>query len=579
MMNVMHRGWKFLTGFLLILLIVLTFWLRFQAFGKNPIGLYWDEAAILVDARSIAQTGHDMHGRPWYQVIYPSYGDYKLPVYIWLAGASVKFLGSTEVAVRLPSALAGLLTIGISAWLVMALLENEISKISNRSFLALAGAATALILALSPWSILFSRTGFEANLAQAFLAISILCMVLSQKKWWLIYLSPIFGLLATYTYFSARYVWLGVFVIYTVLVLWLWPLLQKKNSAHYFKLIRHFALILIVPIMMFFVGLWPMLHSPLYAASNTFRLSTDSVLQNLPDVLQSNSYRELAGNSRIDRVIFFRWWLTGKKLLANYSDNMSLNFLFVTGDPNPRHGTGYQGLFFLIFLPFFAVGWYVIFRKHPTTFLLLISWWLLALLPASVPNTTPHALRSLNALVPLAAVIGIGFTYSVKYLADSRIHLILKYIVSGCFLLFFFGNLLQFSNYYFTEYPTQSAASWQAGYKQLAQLVFSIRKSNEPVFVLSFDDRFYLWLLLYGPYSAQQIQTFPDANFQIRDFANIYTEHLPNEITQETLLVGSIDQVNQYTSNHRVKVSNTQQVIIPNQTPYEVVSISPLNLK
>ncbi|KKT97629.1 MAG: hypothetical protein UX00_C0008G0003 [Microgenomates group bacterium GW2011_GWB1_45_17] len=59
--------------------------LRLYKLGSIPVSMYIDEIAIGVDAKSIAQTGRDMHGHSWLTPMFLSYGDYKLPVYIWIA--------------------------------------------------------------------------------------------------------------------------------------------------------------------------------------------------------------------------------------------------------------------------------------------------------------------------------------------------------------------------------------------------------------------------------------------------------------------------------------------------------------
>ncbi|MCD8527481.1 hypothetical protein LRY65_04750 [Candidatus Woesebacteria bacterium] len=93
-----HGFW--LTLFFLVTLAVL---LRSIGFGQVPVSLYWDEMAIWNDARSIATTGLDLHGRSWFQPLFISYGDYKLPVYIWFVSFVSRFVDSAALAVRLPS--------------------------------------------------------------------------------------------------------------------------------------------------------------------------------------------------------------------------------------------------------------------------------------------------------------------------------------------------------------------------------------------------------------------------------------------------------------------------------------------
>jgi hypothetical protein len=53
--------------------------IRAWQLGSIPVSLYWDEVAMLADARVVAETGKDIHGLPTTHFIFPSYGDYKLP--------------------------------------------------------------------------------------------------------------------------------------------------------------------------------------------------------------------------------------------------------------------------------------------------------------------------------------------------------------------------------------------------------------------------------------------------------------------------------------------------------------------
>ncbi len=569
----MNKRWKLSLFLIALSLFGWSLFMRFYQLGNIPVGLYWDEAAILVDARSIASSGFDMHGRPWYQVIYPSYGDYKLPVYIWLAGLSVKVFGPTALAIRLPSALAGISTVIVSGLIIKLLIEEfgnrEQVRKSKISLSNLVGVLTSTVVAISPWSILFSRTGFEAHLGQFLLSLSILFALLSRKKRSLILLAPVFGILATYSYFSVRFVWLGVFTL-LVSLMYILPEL-KPRMRKVTPVFSNILIFLFLPIILFSLGLLPMFHSPLYEASNTFRLSTDSVLNNFSDVMQSNIYRQEAGNTKVDRLVFYRWWLTGKKLMANYADNVSLQFLFLKGDPNLRHGTGQHGLFLLIFLPFFAIGWYVLFKKNWQIFFLFLSWWMFALLPASVPNTTPHALRSLNALVPLAGVIGVGLAYSTEALVAYSKKVILT--VSVIFFTVLFFSLIHFSNYYFTEYPVTSVQDWQGGFEDVTKSIFKLRDAREDVYVLPFDDRFYLWILGYGPYTSQQIQLFPQSGFQIRDFDFIYTEHIPATTANEAIVVGPEMDVAAFVVKEKYSVVLSEIINKPNQKVFEVAKV------
>lgn len=485
--------------------------LRFWRLGEVPVSLYWDEVAILADARSIAATGQDMHGNPWLQAIFPSYGDYKLPVYIWLASLAVKVFGATEWAVRLPSALAGIGTVLIAGLFGARLFQKE--KPSVRHALVF---LTAGVVAFAPWSILFSRTGFEGHVGQALLGLSILLALLAKKngKWRMVAVA--IGAVATYAYFSIRFVWPVVFLAATLL---LTPLPKKQLGRWIFTSC-------VVPLLVYALFLLPLYRSPWYAPSDQFRLSTKSVLtmENWPVV--ANQYKLQAGNTLFDKVIFHPKILIARELAKNYADHLSLEFLFFTGDPNLRHGTGHHGLFLWPLLVPFFIGWHGLFTKNSRQGWFLLIWWLVALLPASVPEATPHALRSLNALIPLSVVIGWGVWQGWDLLSTAFSQRWAKALAIGWVAIFIF-TLAEFTSYYFATYPTASASEWQYPYKEVAQEIWSKRESVNEAWV-SFDDRFYLWFLAYFV-PAETLRELPFEDFQLRTLENIHFSRFPDD--------------------------------------------------
>ncbi len=372
---------------ILIAILLLASFLRLYKLGTVPIGMYMDEMAIGVDAVNIAQTGKDMHGNSMWSAIYPSYGDYKLPVYIILAGASVKVFGASAFSVRLPSALAGIATV----LLVYLLTKKLFEKTKQNETI---GLVSALITAILPWDMLFSRTGFEGHVGQMFVLLSMYLLFLSKKDMKWVFASALFGAIAVYTYFSVRFVFPVLFVSYIVLF-HLKNITIKKICVFIFTLIL-WGLLLV-----------PMMLSPLYKPSEKFRLSARSILQNQEsNILYANMLREREGNSIVSRLIYHRYLYFIKDLLTNYSTHFDMNYLFFSGDPNLRHGTGKTGIMLPVFIPFFFAGLYTFAKKYPKVGFFLFIWWMIALLPASVPLELPHALRSMNGIFTIAVTCG-----------------------------------------------------------------------------------------------------------------------------------------------------------------------------
>jgi hypothetical protein len=295
------------------------------------------------------------------------------------------------------------------------------------------------------------------------------------------------------------------------------------SEQHQRKLIRKTVLQAILPLIIFVGLLWPMMNSPLYPASNQLRLSTPSVLNNYDYPLQANIYRQAAGNTPLDRVLFHRDWLMARQLAANASDFIDPAYLFLTGDPNLRHGTGQFGLLLLATAPFFVWGMMALWQQQKSSLALLIIWWAMSILPAAVPNETPHALRSLNALIPLSLLVSYGLWSGWQWWQNWSASNQLKQLVLGVTILAIGLNLAAFMSHYLVVYPQQSARDWQAGYRRQAENVWAeaLAQPDQEITLENTDDRFYLWLLAYGPLTPQEIQDLAKPNYRPERIKNI----------------------------------------------------------
>jgi 4-amino-4-deoxy-L-arabinose transferase-like glycosyltransferase len=148
-----------------------------------PPHLSNDEISIAYDAYSIANSGKDEHGN-FLPLSFPSYGTYKAPLYIYTLAPLEKFFGNTELVVRLPSIIAGLLTI-----LMIGLITYEVT--SNKK----TALWSSVLLSITPWHIYASRMAWEANLSLLFLSLGIWLMM--RKK---LFFSSITLVISMYAY-------------------------------------------------------------------------------------------------------------------------------------------------------------------------------------------------------------------------------------------------------------------------------------------------------------------------------------------------------------------------------------------
>ena len=143
---------------ILILIFALGFVIRFYHLGKAPTGLFIDEAALGYNAYSILKTGKDEFGKSW-PIVFRSVSDFKAPVYIYLVVPLIPMFDLTSFTVRLPSF--------IFSFLTLPLLYLLTTKLSNKYKIALPLLAV-LLLAISPWHVLFGRTAYETSVALFF---------------------------------------------------------------------------------------------------------------------------------------------------------------------------------------------------------------------------------------------------------------------------------------------------------------------------------------------------------------------------------------------------------------------------
>lgn len=181
--------------FLLLILIIATL-VRFYNLDTIPSGLYFDEASQGYNAYSILKTGKDEYGMA-FPIFLRSFGFYASSLYAYISVIPISMLGLNIFSSRLISALAGILLV-LLTYLIVERIDVKNSKVI--------GLISAFVLALSPWSILFSRGAFEANLALTFFIASIYFFVLSFKNKLFLIVGVILLAVSTYAYQSERLV-------------------------------------------------------------------------------------------------------------------------------------------------------------------------------------------------------------------------------------------------------------------------------------------------------------------------------------------------------------------------------------
>ncbi len=471
--------------------------MRLLALNNFPAGLNADEAAIGYNAYSLLQTGKDEYGQS-FPLTFKSFGDYKPGLYFYLVMPFIKILGLNEWAVRLSSAILGILTVYLIFLLAKEIFQSE--KI---------GLWSALLLAISPWHLHFSRGGWETNVATFFMTLGIFLFIKGLKNYSLIFISLISFLLSMYAYQSPRLIVpiIGLFLLifyHRPLIEVVRPLLKDKLKS---ILVVSLLLILVIPLAgQFISGTGSARYSGLTFLSDPGLISRIQQLRGEHD----NSGSILAVSLHNKLTAF------ASAFLGHYLDHFNGNFLFINGDPLIRNKVPEVGQFYLVEFLFLVMGIIYLIKKQFEHKKILLIWILVAPLASAMTYQTPHALRALNLVIPLTLIMGLGVTELISWLKGKW-----RILLGGVILIAVTFEFIHYLESYYVVYPKRYPLSWEYGFKEMVQKLNKYEGSYKKVVITDRYDQPYILVLFYKQYDPSKYQ--PQAKLSPRDQFNFGT--------------------------------------------------------
>ena len=356
----------------LLLALALAAWFRLYQIGQVPPGPHYDEAAAALDALDVLDGSH--------MIFSPrSYGRETLFVYV--AAPLVALLGPTRLALRLPIALVGILTVLVTYLLVRELFDGEDEGQAQGTALL-----AALFLALSFWHLVMNHLSFRANYLPL---VEVLCFLFlwrsartGRASDYLI--SGFFLGLSLYTYAAGRFVPVVLVVFFTGL------LLTRRGRALILPRWRRWALLALVALLVSAPLLFFFLSHPEYLFLRARGVSIFS-----PDLHQGDF-----------------WGLLAQSVVGN------LGLFGFKGDPDWLYNLpGRPGLDAVQTVLFWLGVVLCLIRWRQPRYLFLLAWWLVMLLPSILaPDPIPHSLRAIGTL-PVACIL------SARALVELLLHL------------------------------------------------------------------------------------------------------------------------------------------------------------
>ncbi|MDA1334763.1 MAG: glycosyltransferase family 39 protein [bacterium] len=366
---------------LLVIILVVAGFLRLWQLGYSPEnlaqspptpasippGLFSDEAMNGNNASEALDTGN-------YKVFYRE-NNGREGLYINLQALSLRFFGHTAFALRLVSALFGILSIWALWWFAREYTKNE--------WIAL---ASSFFMATSFWHILFSRVGFRAIMAPFFLSAGLAALYYGwnrasdeTKHSKIIIISALGGVLFGLGFHS--YIAYRIAPLLLIPIIWSFIKLAKKS--------KHCVLCIPAIFLLFtFIAGLPLAYY---------------FLQNPGDFLGRTSQISIMNS---DNPI-------GAFLI---NSGKTIQSLYFVGDFNWRHNyAGFPALWWPVAV-FFTIGVIEAVRRK---YWMLFIWFFVMLLPVAFSSEgVPHSLRAIIMLPPIMIIAGVGLQHAWKLFAD-----------------------------------------------------------------------------------------------------------------------------------------------------------------
>ena len=479
---------KIKNAILFLSIFLFSFVLRLYHVGQIPSILNRDEAALAYNAKLLAETGQDEWQKKW-PLALRSFGDYKLPGYVYTLSFLFRFLPQSDLVVRLPSIVAGALLPLLAFWF------SKTFKFKNKWRWLF-----TFMIATTPVFFFYSRIAFEANLALALFVTSLTLLLREKTKtekqqlflksdW----LAILLMLGATFTYNSPLL--LSPFIILLVIF---------HKGIHNFR--QWWPVVMGLVLVLLLAGSQLLSLSSQKSGITIFQDETTWDSQVKYHQQFSGIAQTLLGNKYLFYVqIIFR----------NYLDSFSPNFLVKTVGGHPWHslanhghvlavvyGLGILGIISTLFHFLFALKnkiWsYQIKSKLTLFYLLLVS-----LLPAVVTVDAPHATRSLFFFFIFTLFAMLGAKSLFQFLQKKFLPVFYLFQLALIFLIF-----ISFSNYvasYFANFSHQEG-SLKPGFAEVIQKVNQKYPTRQ---IAVIDEEGYQYILL-----AWYLKIDPEIFFQ-----------------------------------------------------------------
>jgi len=510
------------------LIISLAFFLRIYQIASSPPGLYSDETSYGYNAYSLLKTGKDEYGKSW-PMTFKSFGDFKPPMTAWLTIPSIAVFGLNEFSVRLPSVLAGTITVLIVYFLANEILPNK--KLSIINYQLSIGDIAALLLAISPWHLHFSRTSMLVAIEAMFVSLGLLLFLKSLKKSIWLYFSALSFAAAIYTYYGSR--------VTVILLTFLQIIIFHKKL---WQMRKHVIGAMIVGI----IALLPLAISFIQTPETlTGRARTISVFYD-PGVRAKLWYSRSIDNSRFFHNKPYYYF---RDIARRYLQHFSFNFFVRTGDTTPPFDIPNMGIVYIADIIFVFYGVFLAVCNRTNKSIALLGYLFISPVVASFTFITPAANRAFNMVIPWTIFTSLGIVTVLSHWKKFPFRLLL----TVCYLLLFSYYLYQ----YYVRMPLDMPHKWHYGRRELVEKISQLEGKYNQIVFSNREGPAYIWLLFYQQYNPDKYRDTMKVDEQFDELGWLHIKSFDKYVfprhfewnaidkTSHTLYVGYENQIPQ----------------------------------
>jgi len=431
---------------LLVLLLILTIFLRFIYVDRFPVSLSHDEIEYTLSGISMAKVGTDISGYSFpINLFRTETAGVISAVPVMLFSFVFNYFGLSQGSARVFMVVINLLTGFVIYKLARVIFKNN-----------LIGMLSAILFFINPWSMFLSRWAVDSSFALLFYLSGI--YVFLRYGGWAKFISLVFLVLGFFSYHGAKPIFIPlsfILVMYAYFIAKIPDKLSLKQAVTYLTLS-----------VLFFIS-YMYLDIVLPGQNSTSR-SSDLIFSDQAGIaeLVNNSRRQsisYPGLEYFENKIVY----TGRLFIEKYLTAFSPDVLFLHGDPRATYRYENFGLFYFFELIAIVTGIYFLIKsKNKNPRILLLGLIIISPISTAISRVETSVVNRSFLMLPILVIIAAYGIYNLIRISGRY-----KTITSLVVFLAIFISLINFQVFYFFEHPVKAQENYFLSEKVLAKFI------------------------------------------------------------------------------------------------------------